>query len=188
MLWLALGILLWSGLHLIPSLAPQWRDQQQQRFGATPYKIGFALGIVLSIVLMVVGWRSSAPTFLYATPSWLGMLALLAIIAAFILFGAGRRPTRIGHWVRHPQLTGVAVWAVSHLILNGDSRAVLLFGGLAIWSVAEIVLISRREGEWIKPEVPSVAVEIRGLVISLVVFAVVLLLHPWIAGVAPVVH
>ena len=32
-----------------------------ERLGETFYKIAFALGIVLSIVFMIVGWRSDRP-------------------------------------------------------------------------------------------------------------------------------
>ncbi len=61
------------------------------------------------------------------------------------------------------------VWATAHLLLNGDSRSVLLFGWLGIWALLEIVFISRREGEWVKKPVPGWSREIRGLAISLVI-------------------
>ena len=81
-------------------------------------------------------------------------------------------------------MTAVAVWAFAHLLLNGDSRSMILFGGMGIWAVLEMVLINRRDGEWVKPEAASWAREIRGLVISIVVMVVVVMLHPYIAGVA----
>ena len=112
-----------------------------------------------------------------------GMLGMLLVVIAFILMGASNYPTRIKQYIRHPQLTGVIVWAFAHLMLNGDSRSVLLFGGMALWAVLEIVFINRREGEWTKTHVPGWGREVRGLVISLVVVVVVVMLHPYIAGV-----
>ena len=109
---------------------------------------------------------------------------MLLILVAFILFGASNYPTRIKQLIRHPQLTGVIVWAFAHLLLNGDSRSVLLFGSLGAWAVLEIIFINKREGEWVKQPPPGWAREIRGLVISLVVFVVVVMLHPYMTGVS----
>ena len=109
---------------------------------------------------------------------------MLLVLIAFILFGASNYPTRIKQFIRHPQLTGVAVWAFAHLVLNGDSRSVLLFGTMGLWAILEIVFINRREGKWVKQPSPSWAREIRGLAISLVVFVVVVMLHPYMTGVS----
>ena len=95
---------------------------------------------------------------------------------------AANHPSRIKQYVRHPQLTGVALWAGAHLLLNGDSRSVILFAGMGVWALTEIVLISRREGLWRKPESPSWLIEMRGLLIAVVVFAVFIALHPFITG------
>ena len=64
----------------------------------------------------------------------------------------------------------------------GDSRSVLLFGGMGLWAILEIIFINRREGEWVKQPVPGWAREIRGLAISLVVFIVIVMLRPYIAA------
>ena len=66
-----------------------------------------------------------------------------------------------------------------------DSRElyVLLLGALGIWALLEIILISRREGAWEKPQAPAWAVEILGIAITLVVMAIVVWAHPWIAGI-----
>jgi hypothetical protein len=61
MIWLWLGVGLWSGLHLFRALASRRRARLIERFGEVPYKIGFAVGIGVSIVLMVVGWRAASP-------------------------------------------------------------------------------------------------------------------------------
>ena len=82
-------------------------------------------------------------------------------------------------------LTGVFVWAAAHLLVNGTVRAIVLFGTLAVWALLEIILINRREGDYVKPDVPGFSRELRGLLISLVVILVVLFLHPYFAGVSP---
>jgi len=177
------GLLVWSAVHLIPSLAPAVKQKWNKLLGETGYKVSFAVLIFSSLLLIVFGWRSSVPTLLYTLPPITRHMSMFLVLLAFILFGASNYPTRIKTFIRHPQLTGVLVWAIAHLILNGDSRSMVLFGWMGVWAILEMVFINRREGTWIKPSPPGWGREIRGLVISLVIVAVVVMAHPYIAGV-----
>jgi len=178
------GLLVWSLVHFIPTLAIPLKQNLTDRFGANGYKLIFMVLILLSIALMVFGWRSIEPVFLYMLPYSLKHAFMLLILIGFILMGAAKYPTRIKSFIRHPQLTGVAVWAVAHLLLNGDNRSVVLFGWLGVWAILEIILINRREGAWVKQPVPGWGREFKGLAISVVVFVVFALAHPYFAGVA----
>lgn len=177
------GLMLWSVVHLFPVLAPGLRQFLVGRMGEKGYKGLFALLIVLSVVLIVYGWRHVIPTHAYLLPPAFKHVAMFLIVVAFILMGAAQYPTRIKRIVRHPQLTGVMTWAVAHLLLNGDSRSILLFGWLGVWALLEIILINRREGAWVKPESPTWGREFRGVAITVVVIVVVVFIHPYIAGV-----
>ncbi len=183
MIYLSLGVVLWSVIHFVPSLAPALKARVIESFGAKAYKIIFSLTVVAAILLMIFGWRSSDPSFLYGFGVWTGPVTTLLMLAAFILFGAAKHPTRIKRFVRHPQLTGLVVWAIAHLLSNGDSRSLVLFGGLGLWALVEIFLISAREGAWIKPDAPALAIEFKGLAISIAIFIGAMALHPWFAGV-----
>lgn len=182
MVMLVAGLLLWSVVHFIPAAAVSFRASLIEKMGKGAYSAVFALLIIASIVLIVFGWRSITPSFLYVLPE-LKTVAMVLVLLGFLLMGAANYATRIKQVVRHPQLTGVAVWAVAHLLLNGDTRSIVLFGGLLVWSVVEILLINKRDGEWVKPEVPTLQKEIVGLLISLLVFVVFVFIHPYIAGV-----
>jgi uncharacterized membrane protein len=177
------GLMLWSIVHFFPALAPGLRQSLVERMGKNGYKGLFALLIMLSVVLIAFGWRHTIPTHIYLLPPAFKHVAMLLIVAAFVLMGAAQYPTRIKRIIRHPQLTGVMTWALAHLLLNGDSRSILLFGWLGAWALLEIILINRREGAWIKPETPTWGRELRGLAISIVVIIVVVFIHPYIAGV-----
>ena len=177
------GLVIWSFVHLTPAVAPAVKARWMGALGEKGYKLTFALLILLGLALIIFGWRSAEPTFLYQIPAGARHPVLLLVLVAFILFGASNYPTRIKNFIRHPQLTGVLVWAVAHLLLNGDSRSVVLFGWMGAWALLEIIFINRREGEWVKQPAPAWSREFRGLAISLVVFVVVILIHPYIAGV-----
>jgi uncharacterized membrane protein len=184
MIWLWLGVLLWSGLHLVKGVAPGARASLIATIGEIPFKILIAVGLALAIVLMVVGWRASTPVEIYAPPAWGPAAGLVLILLAFLLFAWANVKTNVKRFVRHPQLTGLALWAAGHLLANGDSRSLVLFGALGLWAVVEIPLINRREGPRVVPEPVPLKAEVRPALIGLAVFVVVLVVHPWLFGVA----
>ena len=167
MAMLVAGVLLWSVLHFIPAGFRGFRQSLVNRLGENGYKGLFSVLMLAAVALMIFGWRSATPQFIYMPPAELKLLAIGLTVLGFVLMGAANHPTRIGRIVRHPQLTGVLAWAVAHLMANGDSRSLVLFGGLAVWCVLEILLINRRDGAWVKPEPPSWKVEIIGVIIGL---------------------
>jgi len=61
----------------------------------------------------------------------------------------------------------------------------ILFAGLGLWAAAEMSLINHREGVWVKPERASVKSEVIGATVGVVVFLVLIALHPYFAGVSP---
>lgn len=183
MVMLVLGVLIFAGVHLIPSLAPGLRASLVGRLGENAYKGVFSLALLGGIGLIVAGWRSTLPSLVYPPSTDLHLAGIGLLYFAFLLMVVSGRPSRLKLIVRHPQLTGVCLWGVAHLLLNGDNRSLVLFGGLAVWAIVEIVAINRREGPWVKEQAPPWSTDIATLVITVVVIAVVVYIHPWIAGV-----
>ena len=108
---LTLGVLLWAFVHLFPSLMPGPRASLMARLGENPYKGLFALDIVISILLMVFGWRSADVAIWYNPPlADFPYPIALGVLAAFVLMGAANAPTNIKRFLRHPMLTGIIVW------------------------------------------------------------------------------
>ena len=96
--------------------------------------------VLLLVALIILGWRRTSPSLWYVAPPVLHLPALLLVGIGFIVMGASNRNSRMRLYIRHPQLTGVALWGVSHLMMNGDSRSVALFGGLVGAAVALALL------------------------------------------------
>ncbi len=186
MIWLCIGVLLFMLVHFVPSLAVGLRSSLVSNVGEHPYRGLFSLLVVISIGLMVFGWRSTVPEFVYLPPAWGRPLTIALMLVSVMLFGAANYPTRIKRIVRHPQLTGLVVWSIGHLLSNGDSRSLILFGGLGSWALIEMLLINNREGAWVKPDAPALSAEAIGFVTSVVVFFVLVYLHPYFAGVSPI--
>lgn len=178
-----LGIILWSVVHLIPAAAPGIKARWQAALGKHGYRGSFALLIITSIVLMVMGWRHSLPIYLYTLSEQIHMATIAIMTFAVVLFVAAKLPSRIRRIFRHPQLLGVALWAFAHLLANGDSRSVALFGGLLIWAIVEIIMINRRDGAWVKPPVKGVFIEVILGALSAAVFVGLIAAHPYLSGI-----
>ncbi len=145
------GMLLWVATHTFPMAMPQQRAAIIARIGEGPYKGIFALLSILSIALIVWGSGEAPIVQRYVPPLFGGAFIAVLVGVALTLMVASAMPNNIRRFVRHPQLTGVAVWAAAHLLVNGTVRDLMLFGGFGLWAVAGMVLSNRRDGPWRRP-------------------------------------
>lgn len=181
---LIFGILLWSGAHLVPSVARPFRASLIESLDARKYQGLFALVILAALALIIFGWRSTAPVPVYSVPSWGRVAANLLVLPALVLFIASGIPTNIKRIVRHPQLAGVAVWSAGHLLANGESRSLVLFGGMGLWALITMGAINRRDGAWQRPEPTPLLGDLKPVVAAVVAYGVLLFAHPYLAGVS----
>ena len=176
---LILGLLVWSGAHFWKRVTPD------HRAGFGDAGKGIVAGAsVLAIVLMVLGYRMADGAVYWGRSGALTGINNLLMVFAFYLFAASGKGTRVTRAIRHPQLTAVVVWAVAHLLVNGDTPSFVLFGGLAAWALAEMVVINRAEGPRGAYHAPPIKSEAIAVVATLVVTSVVMLIHHWL-GVTP---
>ena len=131
------------------------------------------------------GWKSATPSVVYEPPLSGGLITSVLILAAFILFVAASSGSNIKRLVRHPQMLSVILWSAAHLLANGDSRSVALFGGLGVWAVVEILLCNRRDGEWRKPDRVSAKIDVITVAIAGAAFGLFAYFHQALFGVAP---
>jgi len=179
---LILGLLLWFAAHWFKRLAPAARA----RLG-DPGKGLVAVLIVAGLVLMILGYRAADFLPLWYPPSFMIHINNLLMLFALWVYGSSAAKGAKA-WpaskIRHPQLTAVKIWALAHLLVNGDLASVILFGGLLAWAVVTVILINRAEPNWTPPAPAGRATYIRLLVISLVLFGVIAGIHIWL-GVSP---
>ncbi|RLJ59479.1 putative membrane protein [Litoreibacter meonggei] len=183
---LILGVLMWAFVHWIKRLAPDLRQAMTDKMGEGS-KGAIAVLLVLSIVLMVVGYGRADFIPVWSPPSFFGHINNLLMLLAFYLFGASAaKPAKVwlGTKIRHPMLGAVKVWAFAHLLANGDLASIILFGGLLAWAVISMIMINRAEGPWTPPAQAPMKKEIVLVVITLVTFSITAGLHAWL-GVNP---
>lgn len=172
MIYILAGLILWSGVHFWKRIAPK----ERAKFGDKGKGI-VALGSVAGIILMVIGYKVADGTFYWGRSAAMTGINNLLMLFAFYLFAASGAKTRVTKAIRHPQLTAVVVWSVAHILVNGDSPSFLLFGGMAAWAIAEMLVINRAEGlRGPYHEVP-IKKEITAVIATVVVFLVVATIH-----------
>lgn len=179
---LILGLALWWTAHLFKRFAPVPRAAM-----GNAGKGVLALALLASVVLMVIGYRGAEGAVFWGRhPAMVGINNLLMLIAFYIYAVGGPKGARIwiGTKLRHPQLTGFSIWAGAHLLVNGDVPSLVLFGGLLIWALVEMVVINAQDGPWVPPPRAARRKEIIYVVAAIVATGVVMGIHNWL-GVQP---
>lgn len=142
MLMLTLGVALWSVAHLFKRLAPAARDGMGD-LG----KLVVTVALIGSLVMMISGYQdASGPVWWGRQPLWVSISNVLMLFALYMMVASSMK-VRITSMVRHPQLTAIKAWSVSHLLVNGDLPSLILFGGLLGWAVVSVIIINRQDGK-----------------------------------------
>ncbi len=175
MVLLIIGVLLWAGAHLFKRISPNMRAKLGK-----PGKALVSVLLLASVVLMVLGYQqwplSNNNVFWGRHPATAGINNLLVLLA-FYLMVASVLKSRITGVIRHPQLTAVKAWALGHLLVNGDTPSLVLFGGLLAWAVVEVILINKQEGKPQLQVASSTLKEAGTVIVTAIVFGGVAHLH-----------
>ena len=186
---MVLGLALFIGAHLFVTRR-EARAALIARWGEGPYKVAFSLVSAVGIVLIGYGfarYRATGWVDLWSPPTWTRHVAVLLMWPAVIALFAAYLPGHIRRILKHPMLVGVKLWALAHLIANGDLGSVILFGAFLAWAVYDRIVVKRREQAGLPTPLQDglgwrndiVAV----LVGTLVYLALGYLFHPLVIGV-----
>jgi uncharacterized membrane protein len=186
---LVLGLILFLGTHAF-SMARSRRAAVVGRVGEGAYKGLYSLLSLAGVVLISIGYgqyRAGGYIPVWDPPVWTRHLALLLVLLAFICFVAAYLPGHIKARLKHPMLAGVKIWALAHLLANGDLGSILLFGSFLVWGVAARISVKRRDvaaqhGGTAAPA--GIRNDVLAVAIGTIVYvAFVFWLHPWLIGV-----
>ncbi|MBY5976007.1 NnrU family protein [Phaeobacter italicus] len=169
---LLLGILIWWGAHFFKRLMPE----QRARLGEKGKGL-VALALVAAIVLMVLGYRSMEFIYVWAPPSFMVHINNTLVLIALFLMSPAPKKGALLNGMRHPMLTGFALWAIAHLLVNGDLASIILFGGLLAYVPVQIMLINRAEPTWAPGPKGSYAKDGMFFVASIILMGVIGYIH-----------
>ena len=141
----------------------RWRDALVARMGDGPYRGAFSLASILGLLWMTRAYAHAPTIALWDRPLGLRPTVLVVVFVAtlFVAIGlATPNPTSVGmegklgqgsaavrgitRITRHPFLWGVALWALAHLVMNGDVASLILFGSLLLLALVGTALIDAK--------------------------------------------
>lgn len=219
---LVLAVLVFVGSHVVLANPPA-RDAVAGRLGEGAFLALYATIAAAALAWVVVAYGDAPNIELWATPAWTRSVPIVVMPFAFVLIVAAYTTPNLSALLqdkvaeredaapgimrvtRHPMMWSVALWAVSHLMPNGDAASLVLMGGLLALALCGMVLIDakkrRRLGaKWARfaattSNVPFAAIlggrtrfDWAGIGwwrvgLGLAAYAFFLAVHPWFAGV-----
>ena len=184
---LILGLVLFIGTHCVSTL-PARRADLISRRGAGSFKAAYSIASLIGLVLIAWGfarYRAEGMIQLWTPPAFTRHLALTLMWFAFVALAAAYSPAgRIKGWLKHPMLTAVKIWALAHLLANGDLGGLILFGALLAFAVYDRISVKRR-GDAGAPALSAfTAGDGVALGVGTAAYAAMLYLHPLLIGVA----
>ncbi|MEM8663655.1 MAG: NnrU family protein [Pseudomonadota bacterium] len=193
MLLMILGLVLFLGVHSLP-IASGVRVRIKDSIGDIPYRIVFSLVSLGGLIAIAEGFKAwkyqEGSAFLYIPPPALSHVALLLMLFSFIALASMYGKSHIKKVLKHPMLVAIKIWALAHLLANGDAASVTLFGAFLVWAVVDRISVKRRERAGMATPVsfePRVRDDIIALAVGIIVYVLfVWKVHLWLIGVAPV--
>jgi uncharacterized membrane protein len=174
---LVAGVILWSIAHLFKRLAPDARA----RMGDAGKGI-VAVALLISVVLMVLGYRAAELVPVYSPVPGIGHLSVTLMLVAVYLYGVGGTKGTLYTRMRHPMLWGTVIWAVAHLLVNGDAASIVLFGGIGLWALVAMAAINR-SAAWVVPaDGQGLKGDLKNIVGTAAIFSLIVWVHGWLLG------
>lgn len=179
------GLIVFFGTHYYSAFRSREPEAWPQRMGRA-YKGLFALVSLAAFVAIVWGYANIGIFInVWNPPSWTRHIAMTLMLPALVLIVAAYAPTGyIKKAVKHPMLTAVKLWALAHLIANGDLMSMILFAAFLIYGVVDRIAVKRRGDAGAAAARPNVFGDLIALAVGIAVYAaLVTFLHQRIFGV-----
>lgn len=140
------------------------RPSLRRRLGEQNFRMAYALAIGAAFVWMLLAYRDAPYLEVWPPLPALNWVPAIVMPIAIFLVVAGvttRSPTAVGgealaesgdgdlapgilRITRHPFLWGAALWAASHMLVNGDAASLVLMGGILVLSFGGMRHIDQR--------------------------------------------
>ncbi len=145
---LLLGLFVFLATHSVRIVADEWRTQTRARLGELTWKAVFSLLSLLGLALIIWGFglARQEPVQIWSPPLGMRHLASLLTLFSFVLLAAAFIPgNSIKARLHHPMVLAVKVWALAHLLANGNLAHLLLFGSFLAWAILDFTAARRRD-------------------------------------------
>jgi uncharacterized membrane protein len=162
LLSLAIAGIAFCGSHTLLS-STRLRGSLRDQLGEQGFLVVYSLTALATFAWFVVAYAHAPTILLWPRQTWTALVPVLVMPWATILLVAGYttpNPTAVGmersaraddpapgilRVTRHPVMWAVGLWALSHLVANGDLCSVWFFGVIAALALGGTALIDRKK-------------------------------------------
>jgi uncharacterized membrane protein len=181
------GLVLFLGTHIVTTKRGL-RTQLIARHGEGVYKAAYSIVSIIGLALIVWGFSSYRATGwidVWTPPRFMKHFAIALMLPAVIMLTSAYIRGRIYTALKHPMLAAVKLWAVAHLLANGDLGSIILFGSFLAWAVFDRISLKRRADAGGPPiPVGGVGNDVIAVVVGIIVYlALGYAFHPVVIGV-----
>lgn len=199
--------------HSIP-VRPTVKARLKTRLGAAGFGVGYSLLSIAVLAWLIVAANRAPFVPLWDWAPWQNHVTLLGMTLAVIIaalavgrpnplsFGGAQNdqfdpanPGIIG-WMRHPLLVALMLWALSHILPNGNLAHVILFGVFAGFAALGMRIIDRRKQRllghqvWAQLATPNRQAQpsragMSRVAVGLLIYLGLIALHGPVIGVSP---
>lgn len=188
--------------------------------GERAYRAIYSVVALLAIVWLVIAWRAAPWIELWPSGPAVRHLPFLVMPFAllFVVCGVSQpNPTAVGgpggapargilRVTRHPVMWGIALWALVHLLANGDLASVLFFATFAALALIGMAALDRKQAQrdpagWPALRAATSSLPLLAIAqgrqhlaaaeigwartgVALALYVALILLHPWLFGAA----
>jgi uncharacterized membrane protein len=156
---LLLAAIFFAGIHLGVA-GTTIRDRAIAALGQSGYRVAFSIATVVGLTWLVMAYNRAPYAVTWGMLEWWKPFAIILMLPASLLVVIGlttpnptavaqenrlaQPPQGIVRVTRHPFLTGVGLWALVHLIGNGEVASLVFFAVWAVVALAGTVSIDRK--------------------------------------------
>lgn len=187
---MVLGLALFFSAHVFTTMR-EARASAIATLGETGYKLIYTAMSLAGLALIVWGYahyRANGWINVWYPPTAFKHLAIALMLPAAIMIVAAYIRGRIYTTLKHPMLAAVKLWALSHLLANGDLGSIILFGSFLAWAIYDRISLKHRTDAGGPPiPVGGIQNDLIAVAVGVVVYlALAFAFHPVVIGV-PVV-
>jgi uncharacterized membrane protein len=150
------------GSHILLS-STRLRGSLREQFGERGFLAVYSVTALVTFAWFLVAYTRAPTIALWPSQKWTALVPVVIMPLATVLLVAGYstpNPTAVGmertaraddpapgilRVTRHPVMWAIGLWAISHIIANGDLRSLLFFGAFAALALGGTVLIDRKK-------------------------------------------
>jgi uncharacterized membrane protein len=174
---LLVAMLLFVGGHFVLSSTPL-RGRLVALVGERGFAGLFSVVMIALLVWVIIAYGRTPYVPVWELGPWTHWLPIVVMPFALLLLVGGysqRNPTAVMQpapadateprrtapgilaVTRHPIMWAFGLWALSHIVANGDAASIILLGGMGVLALAGTVLIDRKKAKAWGPAWPPFA-------------------------------